>query len=159
MIIGNNFHSMGASLEVQKPVVLVDVYNDAVTEMTGVREMILKQRAISIQNFKDAKKIGIISEHKLGQKFGNAEELVEKLKKNGKEVLLITMNELTPDKLMNFYDINAFIELACPRIAIDDFAKYGKPILTFKEALVAIDELSWEDLYKGGFIKLFCPSV
>ena len=34
------------------------------------------------------------------------------------------MDELTPDKIMNFYNIDAFIELACPRIAIDDFAKY-----------------------------------
>ena len=152
VIVGNNFHSMGACLEVEKPVVLIDIYNDKVSEMKDVRDKILKQRAISIQNFKDAKKIGIISEHKLGQKFGNAKELVKKLKKDDKEVILITMNELTPDKLMNFYDIDAFVELACPRIAIDDFAKYEKPILTFKEVLVAIGEKSWEDLLKTGFL-------
>jgi len=152
VIIGNNFHSMGACLEVEKPVILVDVYNDKVNDMAGVRDKILKQRAISIQNFKDAKKIGIISEGKLGQKFGNAEELVEKLKEDDKKVILITMNELTPDKLMNFYDIDAFVELACPRIAIDDFAKYEKPILTFKEALIAVGEISWEDGLKTGFI-------
>ena len=58
------------------------------------------------------------------------------------------MNELTPDKLMNFYSIDVFIELACPRIAIDDFAKYHKPIVTFKEALVALGEKSRDDILK-----------
>ena len=38
------------------------------------------------------------------------------------------MNEMTPDKLMNFYYVDAFVVLACPRIPIDDFAKYNKPL-------------------------------
>ena len=54
--------------------------------------------------------------------------------------------------LMNFYDIDAFVELACPRIAIDDFAKYPKPILTFKECLVAVGEKSYEDFLSEGVI-------
>ena len=53
---------------------------------------------------------------------------------------------------MNFYDIDCFIELACPRIAVDDFAKYSKPILTFKEALVALGEKSWDEILQEGFI-------
>jgi 2-(3-amino-3-carboxypropyl)histidine synthase len=62
------------------------------------------------------------------------------------------MNEVTPDKLMNFYSVDGYVELACPRIAVDDVAKYNKPILTFKEALVALGEKSWEDLIKEGLI-------
>jgi len=62
------------------------------------------------------------------------------------------MSEITPDKLMNFYSIDAFIELACPRIAIDDFAKYSKPILTLKEALVALGEKSWDDILENGVL-------
>ena len=62
------------------------------------------------------------------------------------------MSELTPDKIMNFYNIDAFIELACTRIAIDDFAKYPKPILTFKEALVALDVKSWDEILKIGIV-------
>jgi len=152
VIIGNNFHSMGAALSVNKPVILIDVYNDEVKSMEGIKDKILKQRIISIEKLKEAKNVGIILEIKPGQKFGTPKLLIDKLKEQGKNPVLITMNELTPDKIMNFYNIDAFIELACPRIAIDDFAKYHKPILTFKEALVALNIKTWDEILKVGIV-------
>jgi 2-(3-amino-3-carboxypropyl)histidine synthase len=152
VIIGNQFHSMGATLAVKKPVILLDVYNDDVRTMKGLRDKILKQRIISIEKFKEAKNIGIIIGTKIGQKFGSPTILMEKLKENGKNVITITMADLTPDKVMNFYKIDAFVELACPRIAIDDFANFPRPLLTFKEALVAVGELSWDDILEKGLL-------
>ena len=152
VIIGNNFHSMGASIAVKKPVILIDVYNNEISDMAKVRNIILKQRAIAISRFKDARTIGIIIGTKVGQKFGVPNLIAKKLEKTGKKVFLITMNEMTPDKIMNFYHIDAFVELACPRIAIDDFAKYEKPILTFREALVGIGAKSWKQLLDEGFL-------
>ena len=152
IIIGNNFHSMGAALTVDKPVILLDVYNDEIKNMEGLKDKILKQRAISIEKLREAKNVGIIIEIKPGQKFGSPKFLIDRLKEQGKKPLVITMSEITPDKIMNFYNIDAFIELACPRIAIDDFAKYSKPILTFKEALVALNVKSWKEILKIGFV-------
>lgn len=152
LIIGNNFHSMGASLAVDKPVILVDVYNDEVSDMIKIRDKIIKQRIISIDKFKRANKVGIIVEEKVGQKFGSPTFLKEKLEKAGKEVIVITMNEITPDKLMNFYNVEAFVELGCPRIALDDYSKYPKTLVTFREALVAIGEKSFDDALKEGLI-------
>jgi 2-(3-amino-3-carboxypropyl)histidine synthase len=152
VILGNQFHGMGAVLSVEKPVVLLDVYNNDVRELSGLRDKILKQRAIAISKFKDAKNIGIIVEIKPGQKFGSPNYLIEKIKEQGKNPIIITMNEMSPDKIMNFYNIDAFIELACPRIAIDDFAKYPKTILTFKEALVALGIKSWEEMLRIGLV-------
>ena len=151
LVLGNQFHSMGASLFVNKPVFLLDVYNDEVSDQSPVRDKIVRQRAIAIDKTKDAKKIGVIQEIKLGQNFGPARLIKEKLEKQGKEVIWITMSEFTPDKIANFYNIEAFVELACPRIAIDDFAKYPKPIITYKEALVVIGEKTWDDLLEDGF--------
>ncbi|MBM3228727.1 diphthamide biosynthesis enzyme Dph2 [Candidatus Pacearchaeota archaeon] len=152
LILGNEFHSIGAALAVKKPVFLIDVYNNKIKTMEGIKEKVLKQRAIAIEKLKEAKNVGIISEIKLGQLFGSAKYLVEKLKKQNKNVISISMDELTPEKIMNFYDIDVFIELACPRIALDDSARYSKPILTFKEALVAIGEKSWKELLESGLI-------
>ncbi len=152
VIIGNNFHSMGAALTVEKPVVLLDVYNDEVKNAGKIREKILKQRYISIQKLKDAKNVGIIVEVKPGQQFGSPKYLFNKLKEQGKKPIIITMSEVTVDKIMNFYHVDAFIELACPRIAIDDFAKYPKPILTFKEALVALGVKTWEEILRIGIV-------
>ena len=152
VILGNNFHSMGAAMSVDRPVFLIDVYNDKITNMAGVKDKILKQRLISIEKLKDAKNVGVIIESKIGQKFGVQDLIMKKLKEAGKNVILITMNELSPDKLMNFYHVDCFVELACPRIAIDDYAKYRKPIVTFKEALVALGEKSWEDILRMGIV-------
>ncbi|MEI7718262.1 MAG: diphthamide biosynthesis enzyme Dph2 [archaeon] len=152
VIIGNRFHSVGASLAVDKPVFLLDVYNDEVSEMSNFKDKIIRERAMAIDRFKRAKTIGIIAESKLGQKFGNYKNIIDKFREAGKQVVLISMSEITPEKVMNFYNIDAFIELACPRIAIDDYSRYGKPMLTYKEALVALGENSWEDLVKNGFL-------
>ena len=152
VIIGNNFHSMGAVLSVDKPVFLMDVYNNEIKDMKGVRDKILKQRIVAVEKFKNIKKIGIIIGAKSGQRFGSPKILVDKFEKAGKKAIIITMNEITPDKLMNFYNVDAFVELVCPRIAIDDFAKYSKPIITFKEALVALGEKSWDDVIKEGLM-------
>lgn len=152
VVLGNNFHSMGAVLSVNKPVFLIDVYNNEIKDMKGVKDKILRQRIVAVEKFKDAKKIGIILGVKQGQKFGSPKILIDKFEKLGKKVIIITMNELTPDKLMNFYDVDAFVELACPRIAIDDYAKYRKPLITFREALVAIGEKSWDYILKEGLM-------
>ena len=152
VIMGNNFHSIGAVLSVEKPVILVDVYNNEIKEMNKLRDKILKQRIISIEKFKEAENIGIIIEIKSGQKFGSPKFLIDKLKEQGKNPIIITMNEITPEKIMNFYNIDAFVELACPRIAIDDFVKYSKPILTYKETLVGLGIKSWDEILKNGLV-------
>jgi 2-(3-amino-3-carboxypropyl)histidine synthase len=150
VILGNRFHSIGAALALKKPVFLLDVYNDEVSEMSLVKDKILKQRFAIIEKMKSAKNIGIIIETKPGQNFGSPKFLMEKLEKKDKKGFLIVMNEITPEKLMNFYHLDGFIELACPRIAIDDFARYAKPIVTYKEALVALGEKSWKDILDKG---------
>lgn len=152
VVIGNKFHSIGATLALKKPVFLIDVYDNDVKTMEGLKDKILKQRAIAIEKLKEAKSVGIIIGMKCGQKFGSPEKIIEKLKEQGKNVIAITMADLTPDKIMNFYKIDAFVELACPRIAIDDFANFPKPLLTFKEALVAVGELSWDDILEKGIL-------
>ena len=152
VILGTQFHSMRATLALTKPVILVDVYNDDVRSMAGLKEKILRQRLFSIEKFKEAENIGIIVEIKPGQKFGNPRKLLEKLKNAGKKAVVITMSEMTPDKVMNFYHVDAFVELACPRIALDDFEKYEKPILTMLEAMVGIGEKSWDDILENGIV-------
>jgi 2-(3-amino-3-carboxypropyl)histidine synthase len=152
MILGNRFHAMGALLALNKPVILLDVYNDKVETFPGLKDKILKQRAISIHKFKQAKKIGVLTEIKPGQKFGSENILIKKLEKAGKDFIVISMDEISNEKLRNFYDIDAFIELACPRIAVDDYAKYEKPVLTFKEAMCGLDEISWDELLKEGLL-------
>jgi len=152
VILGNEFHALGAALSIKKPVFLVDPYNQYIKLMDEKRDLVVKQRSIAISKVKDARKIGILVGLKPGQKFGSADFLVEELKKLDKEVCVITIREITPDKLMNFYDIDAFIELACPRIATEDYSKFEKPMITQREAFVVIGKMSWDKLLEEGIL-------
>jgi 2-(3-amino-3-carboxypropyl)histidine synthase len=153
VVLGNQFHALGAAMSlIGKPIILIDSYNNEVVDMSKKRDQLIKQRNIAIHKVKNAKKIGIVVGKKIGQKFGSFNSIKKELQKKGKEVMIITMDEMTPEKIMNFYDLEGFIELACPRIATDDYGKYEKPILTFREGMVVIDKLKWENLLKEGFI-------
>ncbi|MDP7116079.1 MAG: diphthamide biosynthesis enzyme Dph2 [Candidatus Woesearchaeota archaeon] len=153
LVVGNQFHGLGAALALpDKEVLLLDAYNNKVEDMDELRRKSMKQRAASIARFKDAKKVGIIVGLKPGQRFGKPDGLKKALEKQGKEVIIITMREMTPDKIYNFYNVEGFIELACPRIAVDDYGKYKKPIITFKEAMVVIGKKKWSDLLEEGFV-------
>lgn len=152
LIIGNNFHALGAALSVKNPVILIDPYNEEVKSMEELKNKVIKQRAAVLAKAKEAKKFGIIIGLKPGQKFGSFEYITDKLKKIEKEYVLISMNEVTNDKLINLYDVDAFVELACPRIAIEDVAKFDKPLLTAREFAVLVGDISWEDLLEKGFL-------
>ena len=152
VIIGNKFHAIGAALALTKPVILIDVYDNEIKIMKEIREKILRQRALAIEKLKEVKNVGVIIGMKCGQKFGSAKKIIEKLKEKGKNVIVLTMGEINPEKIMNFYKIDAFIELACPRVALDDFGNYSKPILTGREAQVALGEISWKEILEEGLL-------
>ncbi len=152
LILGNRFHALGASLAVTKDVILLDVINEEIDEMNKFRNKIIKQRAVAISNAKNARKFGIIIGLKEGQTFGSANFLKQKFVKNEKEAVLISMDEVDDSKLINLYDIDCFVNLACPRISIDNVARFSKTMINYREALVVLDELKWEELLKQGIL-------
>ncbi len=152
LIIGNKFHALGLAMAVNKPVILLDPVNEKIEDLEKEKKKIIKQRFAAIEKAKKAKKIGIIIGTKLGQKFGSFESIKTKIKSLGKECTVISMGEVTNDKLINLYDIDAFVELACPRIAIDAAKMFEKPLLTAREFAVFSGEITWEELLEKGFL-------
>ena len=43
------------------------------------------------------------------------------------------MDNINPDVLLPYMDLDGFVVTACPRIAIDDSQMYKKPLITPKE--------------------------
>lgn len=152
LILGNKFHALGAALAISKPVILLDPYNEEIENMDALKNKIIKQRFAAIEKAKEASIFGIIVGVKEGQQFGSVEYAMEKLKKLKKRYVVITMNEITNDKLINLYAVDVFVELACPRIAIEDVAKFAKPLLTAREFAVVVGDSKWEDLLERGFL-------
>jgi 2-(3-amino-3-carboxypropyl)histidine synthase len=98
----------------------------------------MKQRLSSIERAMNARSFGVLISSKLGQRRkALAETLVTEIIATGRNAMLVHTNVVSPD-LISHYSFDAFVSTACPRIAIDDFHRYSKPLLTPVEAEIAI---------------------
>ncbi|MCJ2519563.1 MAG: diphthamide synthesis protein, partial [Candidatus Thermoplasmatota archaeon] len=61
----------------------------------------------------------------------------------GRKGYLLLMDFVGPE-LLKGYRVDAFVNTACPRIAIDDQLQYDKPMLTFPELEITLGLREWE---------------
>ena len=67
--------------------------------------------------------------------------ITEKLEKSGKSVFTILLSEIFPQKLkMMSSSVEAWVQIACPRLSIDWGLAFDKPLLTPYEAAFAVGE-------------------
>ncbi|MFC7165797.1 diphthamide biosynthesis enzyme Dph2 [Halospeciosus flavus] len=144
---GGKFHPLGLAMEhPDKKVVIGDPVNNVVE--VADTDQFLKQRYASVHKAMSAEKWGVIFCTKIGQgRWEQANEIVE----NNENAYLITMDEVTPDRLRNF-DMDAFVNTGCPRITTDDGPRFHKPMLTPGEYEIAVgnkplDELSFDTFH------------
>lgn len=151
---GGRFHALGVALSTSKPTIVADPYEKRAYSIDQEAQRVLKQRWASIEEALKAKIFAVLIGLKLGQKrFDEALKIKEKLEKNGKTVHLFAAKEITPDVLMEFPMVDAYVNTACPRISLDETSKFPKPVLTTNEALVTVGELTWEELCKKGLLE------
>ena len=133
----SRFHSVSVAMSTEKPTYMLDPYLDEYSQVNDIAKTFKKKAILSIYKALDAKSIGIIIGLKEGQ-FANIQAL--KLKKIfeqlGKRVQLIAMTNITEHYVQVFKGIDAFVEVACPRIAIDDH--FSKPMLSVPQAFALI---------------------
>ncbi|WP_128567269.1 diphthamide biosynthesis enzyme Dph2 [Methanocella paludicola] len=135
-----NFHPMGMRLAHKVPVVAADPFTGE-ARLVDV-EKIMKQRYAVMAKAMDAKKWGIIVGMKSGQQ---RLALAKRLKDIAGDAVLISIKEISPDRLLNF-KVDAYVSTACPRIAIDDAGRFPAPVLTPVEFEMVKGLRSWEDL-------------
>jgi 2-(3-amino-3-carboxypropyl)histidine synthase len=148
---GGHFHALGVALSTYKPTVVADPYEKRAYSVDKEAEKVIKQRWASIETATRAKSFAVFVGLKPGQKrFEEALDIKVKLEKHGKTVYLLSAKEFTPEMLMEFPTVEAYVNTACPRISLDDASRFPKPVLTVNEALVVVGELSWEELCREG---------
>ena len=125
-----DFHPIGLVLHTGKPLALLDPYTGDSSEMSFDRiERILRQRFGLIMEIDNATTFGILIGEKPGQMRRNlAMRMKRILEKHGKKGYLLALDHVSPD-LIDFYPVDAFVNTACPRIAIDDSVRYDKPLV------------------------------
>jgi len=154
LIGGGRFHAIGLALATAKPTIVADPYERRAYNVDEEVRKIINQRWASISEAKEAKEFGVLIGLKTGQnKLDLAMSLKEKLEKNGKSTTLLALKEITPEALLQFPHIEAFVNTACPRVSIDNGTRFHKPVLAPNETLVALNEASWEQLCKEGWFE------
>jgi len=140
-----DFHPIGLVLHTGKPLAMLDPYSGDAKEMSLERiERILRQRFGLIMACDNAQSFGILIGEKPGQMRRTlALRMKRMLEKHGKKGYLLALEHIGPE-LIDFYPVDAFVNTACPRIAIDDAVRYRKPLLTPFELEVALGEKQWE---------------
>jgi 2-(3-amino-3-carboxypropyl)histidine synthase len=140
-----DFHPLAVSLATGKPVIILDPLMQEVRDVEQLKERILRQRHGAISLASGAKSFGIIISSKPGQqRKALAERLRELVIGKGLKASLIVMDNVSPDQLLSF-QVDAFVSTACPRLAIDDYLRYRKPMLTPMELEVGLGVRSWGD--------------
>lgn len=147
LFIGSgNFHPLGINLFSNTPVLALDPYNNELRRMDEYADRILRIRFARITKARSAEKWGIIVSSKEGQyRMKLAKETKKLLEDNGMEAYIILVDNVNPDVLLPYLELDAFVVSACPRIAIDDSQMYKKPLLTPQELEIVLNKREWEN--------------
>jgi len=149
---GGRFHAIGVALATEKPTIIADPYEQKTYPIQDQVRRIIMQRWGNISESKQAKSFGVLISLKSGQmNLRNAINIKNKLENRGLTATLLAITEVTPSALMQFPEIDAFVNTGCPRLSLDDGPHFSKPLLSVNETFVMLGELKWEDLLRRGW--------
>jgi len=150
------FHPIGLSIATGRPVVKANPYTMTAEPLDDrqVTRTAMKRMA-AIEAAKNATRFAVIVSLKPGQfALETAFTVQARLEAAGREATLIALDEVGLIQLGNFTEAEAYVETACPRIALDGVAGLRAPILTPAEALVAIGEMGWDELWGRNYFSV-----
>ncbi|OLD31854.1 MAG: diphthamide biosynthesis enzyme Dph2 [Thaumarchaeota archaeon 13_1_40CM_2_39_13_2] len=147
----SNFHAAGIALATNKPTYVLDPYFNEIREVTEFAQKLQKKAILSVYKAAEADSFGIIVGLKEGQ-FSKTTALrfKKELESLGKKVQLFALTEITDDRLRNLKGIDAFIQVACPRISTDN--QFDKPVLSTPQANALVKILKKESI--EGFLQI-----
>ncbi|NLD57871.1 MAG: diphthamide biosynthesis enzyme Dph2, partial [Methanomicrobiales archaeon] len=71
-------------------------------------------------------------------------ELAQHLATLSPAAVVVTMNEVSPDELLNL-GFDAYVNTACPRLAYDDQVRFPAPVLSPQEFEILCGVRGWEE--------------
>jgi len=141
----SNFHAAGVALATNKPTYILDPYFNEIREINDFARLLQKKATLEIYNAVDEETYGVIAGLKEGQISKlTALKFKKELESAGKIVHLIALTDITNERLRNLKDIDAFIQVACPRISTDN--RFDKPVLSTPQAVALMKLLRKENI-------------
>lgn len=137
------FHPQGLALAVERPVWSLDPRQNRL-EGPIDRGALVRRRQLLVASVREARRWGILVSTFAGQnRTPSALALQERARAHGRDAELLVFDRLDPQDLEG-RALDAYVNTACPRIALDDAANYPRPMLTPPEFLMALGELPLE---------------
>jgi 2-(3-amino-3-carboxypropyl)histidine synthase len=152
---GGQFHPIGIVMSTGKPVIVANPFSGDITNITEHDLMDLaKRRMAAITIAKNSTHFAILVTSKPGQnKLKKGMMLQEQIRKQGKDAIIIYLDEVRSEHLNNFSEPEIFINTACPRIAINGVGGINRPMLTINEMEVVLGERKWESLWGDSYLE------
>jgi 2-(3-amino-3-carboxypropyl)histidine synthase len=132
------FHPIGIALSTGTRVVALDPLTGTAQEVSG--EALLRRRFAVIEKARGATSTGIIVSTKSGQ---HRMDLARRLAALSPRTVIVTMNEVSPDELLNL-GFACYVNTACPRLAYDDQVRFPVPVLSPQEFEILCGARSWD---------------
>jgi 2-(3-amino-3-carboxypropyl)histidine synthase len=137
------FHPLGLAFAVDRPVWSLDPVQ-GLLEPPIDRGALVRRRLLTVAAARDARRWGILVSTFAGQnRSPTALALQERARARGRDAEVLLFDRLDPRDLEG-RALDAYVNTACPRIALDDGANYPRPVLTPPEFLMALGDLPME---------------
>jgi 2-(3-amino-3-carboxypropyl)histidine synthase len=144
------FHPLGIHFGTKKEVIIFDPIIGTIKTLDEEKNSFLRKRFLLIEKAKEGKSFAILVSTKIGQnRISTAEKIKKELAHAGKKAFICSMDFISEEKLLGL-DVDVLVNTACPRLSIDDFASYKKPLINYNEVKYVLGK-SYED-YKTEII-------
>ena len=133
---GGIFHPLGAVIATTKPFVVAEPFTGKVELMDRYRETTRRQSKGKVLGSLEAKRFAIMVSTKNGQhNMALGKILKERIERAGLSAGILVANSFDFESLDNMLEFDAFVNTACPRIAVDDPKRIRKPLLSANELM------------------------
>ncbi len=131
------FHPQALMMQNEKPVFAYDPRTETLVIIDEKDiEKTKKKIKGAILKFLTADEIGVIITTKPGQnRLKDAEKLKQKIEAKGKTCYFFLCDNVDFSQLENFPFVEVWVNTACPRIAIDEYEKFNKPVVNIDDVI------------------------
>ncbi|MEM0025935.1 MAG: diphthamide biosynthesis enzyme Dph2 [Zestosphaera sp.] len=145
VVAGGKFHALGVGLRLggSKEVISLDPYENNYSFLSNYVMKVLKSRLAKVMRSSDAMSWLIISGSGGQYRPWIINELARLITSSGGKYYVAVTSYLTRDLLVNIDSsiLDAIVITSCPRLPIEDFHDYEKPVLTPGEAFMALKKV------------------
>ncbi len=133
---GGIFHPLGALLATTKPFLAIEPFGNRIEFIDRMRETYARKSRGKVLVSLEAKNFGVMLTTKNGQHNAQLAGLLKKrIEEQGLSAAILAANTFDFESLNNMREFDAFVNTACPRLAVDDTDRLSKPLLSANELM------------------------